>query len=87
MARGDPDAGKRGASSLEQTLKELPAQFKLKIELINQSTLNKIIVKILIGRILKIRQGAGKVLIFFHTESHHPWQFHRAIAAIRAHRD
>ena len=82
MARGDPDA-----ASVAQTLKELPAQFKLKIELINQSTLNKIIVEILIGRILKIRQGTGKVLIFFHTESHHPWQFHRAIAAIRAHRD
>lgn len=87
MARGDPDAASVAPLILEQTLKELPAQFKLKIELINQSTLNKIIVKILIGRILKIRQGAGKVLIFFHTESHHPWQFHRAIAAIRAHRD
>lgn len=87
MARGDPRRGKRGALILEQTLKELPAQFKLKIELINQSTLNKIIVEILIGRILKIRQGTGKVLIFFHTESHHPWQFHRAIAATRTRRD
>ena len=76
---------KRSTLILKQTLKELPAQLKLQVKLIDQTTLDKIVIKILIGRILKVRQGAGKVLIFFHTESHHPWQFRRAIAAIKTH--